>query len=88
MWLLGAADASDMLDSTELIYASDTRWTVVRAPWLTKGESQGTPVTGSLGDPILSAQEVRRVDFAKFMVAALEDDSLVQQAPSIARPRH
>ena len=87
-WLLGVANVSNMRASTELIYASDTRWTVVRAPWLKRGESQGMPVVGSLGDPIVSAQEVRRVDFAKFMVAALEDDSLVGKAPAIARPRH
>ena len=84
-WLFGLADISDMLASTELIYASDTRWTVVRGPWLKKGESQGMPVTGSLGDPVVSAQEVRRVDFAKFMVAALEDDSLVRKALSFAK---
>lgn len=84
-WLLGLANVSDMLASTELIYASPTRWTVVRGPWLKEGESQGMPVAGSLRDGKLAANEVRRVDFAKFMVAALEDDSLVQKAPVIAR---
>lgn len=84
-WLFGLANISDMLASTELIYASQTRWTVVRGPWLKKGESQGMPVTGSLGGATVAAKEVRRVDFAKFMVAALEDDSLVRQAPVIAR---
>jgi len=86
-WVLNVANISDMLASTELIYASTTRWTVVRAPWLTEGESQGMPVTSALGDPVVSANEVRRVDFAKYMVAALEDESLVRQAPAIARAR-
>lgn len=86
-WILGVANISNMLASTEIIYASDTRWTVVRAPWLKEGESQGMPVSGSLGDPTVSAREVRRADFAKFMVAALEDDSMVQKAPVIARRR-
>lgn len=83
-WLLGLANISNMLASTELIYASQARWTVVRAPWLKEGESQGMPVTGSLEDERVAANEVRRVDFAKFMVAALQDDSLVHQAPVIA----
>ena|SRR5437867_2338812 len=60
---------------------------IVRAPWLKEGESQGMPVSSSLGDPILSAHEVRHVDFAKFVVAALEDNSLVLKAPAIARAR-
>lgn len=84
-WLLGVANVSDMLAATELIYASPARWTVVRGPWLKEGPSQGMPVAGSLGDPKVAAKEVRRVDFAKFMVAALEDDALVHQAPVIAR---
>lgn len=83
--VLGLANVSDMIASTELIYASPTRWTVVRAPWLKEGESQGMPVTGSLGDKSVSAKQVRRVDFARFMVAALEDDSLVHKSPVIAR---
>jgi hypothetical protein len=86
-WLFGLANVSDMLAATELIYASQTRWTVVRAPWLKEGESQGMPVAGSLGDAAVNAKEVRRVDFAKFMVAALEDDSLVHRSPVIARAR-
>jgi hypothetical protein len=86
-WLFNLANVSDMLAATELIYASPTRWTVVRGPWLKQGESQGMPVAGSLGDSTVAAKEVRRIDFAKFMVAALDDDSLVHQAPVIARAR-
>lgn len=82
---LGVANISNMLAATDRIYASPGRWTVVRAPWLTEGESQGLPVLGSLRDKSAGARAIRRVDFAKFMVAALEDDSLVRQAPVIAR---
>lgn len=84
--LFGLASVPNMIASTELVYASKTRWTVVRAPWLKKGESQGMPIFADhLGDPRVAAKEVRRVDFAKFMVAALEDDALIGRAPVIAR---
>ena len=66
------------------MFASDTRWTVVRGSDLEEGESQGLPVwSRHVGDPILESNLTRRVDFALFMVAALEDDDLVQEAPAI-----
>ena len=37
-----------------------------------------------MGDPILDSNITRRVDFALFMVAAIENDELVQEAPAIA----
>jgi hypothetical protein len=36
-----------------------------------------------VGDPILGSNKTRRTDFALFMVAALEDDALVHEAPAI-----
>jgi hypothetical protein len=36
-----------------------------------------------VGDPILASNLTRRVDFALFMVAALTDDELIQEAPAI-----
>ena len=36
-----------------------------------------------VGDPILKSNLTRRVDFALFMVAALENDELVHEAPAI-----
>jgi hypothetical protein len=36
-----------------------------------------------VGDPILESNITRRVDFALFMVAALENDDLVHEAPAI-----
>jgi hypothetical protein len=36
-----------------------------------------------VGDPILRSNRTRRVDYALFMVAAIEDDALVQEAPAI-----
>ena len=36
-----------------------------------------------MGDPILESNITRRVDFALFMVDALENDKLIQEAPAI-----
>ena len=36
-----------------------------------------------MGDPILASDITRRVDFALFMVEALENDELVHEAPAI-----
>ena len=67
-----------------LVFASDTRWTVVRGSDLEEGESQGLPVwSRHVGDPILESNLTRRVDFALFMVEALTNDELVHEAPAI-----
>ena len=36
-----------------------------------------------VGDPILESNLTRRVDFAPFMVEALENDELIHEAPAI-----
>ncbi|GCB42829.1 rrf2-linked NADH-flavin reductase [Streptomyces sp. NL15-2K] len=36
-----------------------------------------------MGDPVLAGNLTRRVDFALFMVEALTNDTLVQEAPAI-----
>ena len=36
-----------------------------------------------MGDPTLKSNITRRVDFALFMVEALENDELVHEAPAI-----
>jgi len=78
------ADLNDQVEACRRIFASDTRWTVVRGSDLEEGESQGLPLwSRHVGDPILKSNLTRRVDFALFMVAALEDESLVQEAPAI-----
>lgn len=82
--LLRVADIDDQVEACRLIFASDTLWTVVRASDLEEGESQGLPVWSQhVGDPILESNLTRRVDFALFMVAALENDDLIRQAPAI-----
>ena len=78
-------DLDDQVEACRRVFASDTRWTVVRGSELEEGESQGLPVwSRHVGDPILASNITRRVDFALFMVAALENDELIHQAPAIA----
>jgi NAD(P)-dependent dehydrogenase (short-subunit alcohol dehydrogenase family) len=78
------ADLDDQVEATRRIFASDTRWTVVRGSDLEEGDSQGLPVwSRHVGDPILKSNLTRRVDFALFMVAAIENDDLVHEAPAI-----
>jgi hypothetical protein len=78
------AELDDRVEACRRVFASDTRWTVVRGSELEEGESEGLPVwSRHVGDPILKSNITRRVDFALFMVAALENDKLVHEAPAI-----
>ncbi len=78
------ADLDDQVEACRRVFASDTRWTVVRGSDLEEGESQGLPVwSRHVGDPILESNITRGVDFALFMVKALENDQLVHEAPAI-----
>jgi hypothetical protein len=82
--LLRIVDIDDEVEACRRVFASDTLWTVVRGSDLEEGESQGLPVwSGHVGDPILASNRTRRVDFALFMVAALENDQLIHEAPAI-----
>ena len=77
-------DIDDQVEACRRIFASDTRWTVVRGSDLEEGESQGLPVwSRHVGDPILASNMTRRVDYARFMVAALENNDLIHEAPAI-----
>ena len=82
--LVRFADLDDQIEATRRVFASDTRWTVVRGSSLEEGPSQGLPVWSRHdGDPVLESDITRRVDFALFMVQALENDDLVHEAPAI-----
>ena len=65
------ADLDDQVEAFRRIFASDTRWTVVRGSDLEEGE------------PILESNLTRRVDFALFMVESLNNDELIHEAPAI-----
>jgi NAD(P)-dependent dehydrogenase (short-subunit alcohol dehydrogenase family) len=78
------ADLDDQVEACRRVFASDTRWTVVRGSDLEEGESQGLPVwSRHVGDPILASNLTRRIDFALFMVEALQNDELIHEAPAI-----
>ncbi|XXU71267.1 hypothetical protein WMF41_32045 [Sorangium sp. So ce1151] len=82
--LVRAVELDDQVEACRRIFASDRAWTVVRGSDLEEGESQGLPVwSRHVGDPILKSNRTRRIDFALFMVAALDDDALIQEAPAI-----
>ena len=77
-------DIEDQEEACRRIFASDTLWTVVRGSDLEEGESQGLPVwSRHVGDPVLESNLTRRIDFALFMVAALENEELIHEAPAI-----
>ena len=82
--LFRVVEIDDQVEACRRVFASDTRWTVVRGSDLEEGESQGLPVwSRHVGDPILESNITRRVDFALFMVEALENDELIHEAPAI-----
>ena len=82
--LVRFADLDDQVEACRRVFASDTQWTVVRGSNLEEGESQGLPVwSHHVGDPILESNLTRRIDFALFMVNALENEDLVREAPAI-----
>ena len=83
-WATRMADISDQLRATEMIFGSDTAWTVVRGSDLEEGESEGLPTwSAHVGEPVLASNKTRRTDFALFMVHAVTDDRLIREAPAI-----
>ena len=82
--LARVVDLDDQVEAAQRVFASDTRWTVVRGSDLEDGDSQGLPVwSRHVGDAVLESNITRRVDFALFIVAAIENDELVHEAPAI-----
>lgn len=78
------ADLEDQVEACRRVFESETKWTVVRGSGLEEGPSQGLPVwSRHVGDPVLASDLTRRIDFALFMVHALENDDLVREAPAI-----
>ncbi|MEM5773526.1 MAG: NAD(P)H-binding protein, partial [Anaerolineaceae bacterium] len=53
-------DLDDQIEACRRIFASQTRWTVVRGSDLEEGESQGLPVwSRHVGDPVLASNITR-----------------------------
>src|SRR5688572_11821170 len=64
--LARVVDLNDQVEACRRIFASDTRWTVVRGSSLEEGDSEGLPVWSQhVGDAILQSNLTRRVDFAR-----------------------
>jgi hypothetical protein len=81
---LRIADIDDQVEACRRIFGSQTRWTVVRGSRLEEGESEGLPVwSHHVDDAILRSNLTRRIDFARFMLDALDNDALIRQAPAI-----
>lgn len=81
---LRVVDINDQVRATAVIFNSSSRWTVVRGSDLEEGPSEGLPIWSQhVGDPALASNRTRRTDFALFMVHAISDDELIQQAPAI-----
>src|SRR3954462_14562680 len=77
-------DLDDQVEASRRVFASNTRWTVVRGSDLEEGESQGLPVwSRHVGDSILASNITRRTDFGLFMTDALQNEGLVHEAPAI-----
>lgn len=70
---------ADAAEHVERVKASDTDWTVVRAPRLTDGEATGY----RHGDVALGFGAVARADVAAFVLECLEDDLYVGAMPKV-----
>jgi len=82
--LFRVVELEDQVEACRRVFESDAAWTVVRGSSLEEGESQGLPVwSRHVGDPILHSDLTRRVDFALFMVEALQNANLIREAPAI-----
>jgi hypothetical protein len=82
--LFRLVELDDQVEACRRIFLSDRKWTVVRGSDLEEGESQGLPVwSRHVGDSILESNITRRVDFALFMVVAIENEELIHEAPAI-----
>jgi hypothetical protein len=82
--LIRVVDIEDQVEAGRRIFASDTHWTLVRGSDLEEGPSEGLPVWARhVGDPLLEGNRTRRIDFALFMVEAITDNTLIQEAPAI-----
>ncbi|ADG78964.1 NAD(P)-dependent oxidoreductase [Tsukamurella paurometabola] len=81
-------DIDDQVAAAHAIFASNRRWTLARGSTLEEGPSEGLPVWAeSVGDPLLAMNRTRRIDYALFMIEALDDDALIGRAPAIVSRR-
>jgi putative NADH-flavin reductase len=77
--LLAGEVLADAAAHVERVKASDTDWTVVRAPRLTDDDATGY----RHGDIALGFEAVARADVAAFILECLEDDLYVGAMPKV-----
>jgi putative NADH-flavin reductase len=77
--LLAPGALRDAQGGVEVIRASGLDWTVVRAPKLSDSPATGRVRVGTLR--LGPRQSISRADVAAFMLAQLDDDRYVHQAP-------
>lgn len=83
-FVLRVIDLGDQERATQAVFDSGRRWTMVRGSDLEEGPAEGLPIwRDHVHDPALESNRTRRIDFARFMVEAIENDDLIQQAPAI-----
>lgn len=81
--LLARSVLEDARDHVDLVRASGTRWTVVRAPRLTEGEHTGAVRHGT--DLSLGMRDTAaRANVAGFILDCLEEDRYVHEMPTVA----
>ena len=77
-------DIDDQVEARRWIFTSEPRWTVVRGSDLEEGKSLRLPVwRRHVGYPLMASNKTQWIDFALFMVAALENDDLILEASAI-----
>ncbi len=72
----------DMVDTVNLVRASDRAWTIVRVPMLTDDAPTGMIRAGAVGKDI--GTRIGRADMAAFMLKQLNDATYLQRAPAIS----
>jgi NAD(P)-dependent dehydrogenase (short-subunit alcohol dehydrogenase family) len=78
------ADLDDQVEACRRVFASDTRWTVVRGSDLEEGERvRACPCGAGTWATPSSRATSRAASTSPFMVEALTNDELVHEAPAI-----
>ncbi len=72
----------DMVNSVDMVRASDRAWTIVRVPMLTDDAPTGNLRVGAVGKDI--GTRVGRADMAAFILKQLNDATYLKRAPAIS----
>ena len=82
--IIPLVDLDDQVEACRRVFASNTRWTVVRGSDLEEGEGQGLPVwSRHVGDSILASNGHAAWTTPCSWSPRSKDDSLIHEAPAI-----